>query len=323
MLIENTELNQRNELRWKSRDKRPIVTGGASGLGAATARALAAAGAKVAVFDLNEKGANDVAKDIGGIAVACDVSNAAGAKAAHRNRGNDRARPGPRSGQLRRHRSGQAHCRPRRADAAGRLRARHPHQPDRHLQHDASGRRRDAGGRAARRRRAWRHRLDRVGRRLRRPDRPVGLFGVEGRRRRADHAGGARIFPIRHSRHGDRARHFRHADADRAAAGNPGFARRFGAVPQAPRRARANTPRWCCIASTTAISMARSSASTAHCAWRRGNNLVMAGLVPAIHVLLSILPPKKTWMPGPRPGMTMERLTHNFSVAVPFEGQIK
>ena len=34
-----------------------IVTGGASGLGAATARALAAAGAKVAIFDVNEKAA--------------------------------------------------------------------------------------------------------------------------------------------------------------------------------------------------------------------------------------------------------------------------
>lgn len=59
-----------------------IVTGGASGLGAATARALAAAGAKVAVFDLNEQGAAGVAKDIDGIAVACDVSSAAGAVAA-------------------------------------------------------------------------------------------------------------------------------------------------------------------------------------------------------------------------------------------------
>jgi NAD(P)-dependent dehydrogenase (short-subunit alcohol dehydrogenase family) len=59
-----------------------IVTGGASGLGAATARALAAAGAKVAVFDLNEKGAADVASDIKGVTVACDVSDAQGAKAA-------------------------------------------------------------------------------------------------------------------------------------------------------------------------------------------------------------------------------------------------
>jgi NAD(P)-dependent dehydrogenase (short-subunit alcohol dehydrogenase family) len=59
-----------------------IVTGGASGLGAATARALAAAGARVAVFDLNEKGAADVASDIKGVTVACDVSDAQGAKAA-------------------------------------------------------------------------------------------------------------------------------------------------------------------------------------------------------------------------------------------------
>ena len=53
-----------------------IVTGGASGLGAATARALAASGAKVAVFDLNEKGAADVAASIKGIAVTCDVADA-------------------------------------------------------------------------------------------------------------------------------------------------------------------------------------------------------------------------------------------------------
>ncbi|MGH6663563.1 MAG: SDR family NAD(P)-dependent oxidoreductase [Pseudolabrys sp.] len=59
-----------------------IVTGGASGLGAATARALAASGAKVAVFDLNEKGAAEVAAEIKGVAVACDVAGAQGAKAA-------------------------------------------------------------------------------------------------------------------------------------------------------------------------------------------------------------------------------------------------
>ena len=59
-----------------------IVTGGASGLGAACARSLAAAGANVAVFDLNEKGAAEVAASIKGIAIACDVSSAAGAKAA-------------------------------------------------------------------------------------------------------------------------------------------------------------------------------------------------------------------------------------------------
>jgi NAD(P)-dependent dehydrogenase (short-subunit alcohol dehydrogenase family) len=59
-----------------------IVTGGASGLGAATARALAAAGAKVAVFDLNMDLAAKVAGEVGGIAVRCDVSSAEGAEAA-------------------------------------------------------------------------------------------------------------------------------------------------------------------------------------------------------------------------------------------------
>ncbi len=46
-----------------------IVTGGASGLGAATARMLAQAGAKVAIFDVNEKAAAEVASDIDGIAL--------------------------------------------------------------------------------------------------------------------------------------------------------------------------------------------------------------------------------------------------------------
>jgi len=59
-----------------------IVTGGGSGLGRATAEALAAKGAKVAVFDLNLATAEEVAKAIGGIAVRCDVSDAASAEAA-------------------------------------------------------------------------------------------------------------------------------------------------------------------------------------------------------------------------------------------------
>jgi len=54
-----------------------IVTGGASGLGEATARALAAGGAKVAVLDRNADGAAEVGADIGGIGVGCDVSDAA------------------------------------------------------------------------------------------------------------------------------------------------------------------------------------------------------------------------------------------------------
>ena len=64
------------------KDHAAIVTGGGSGLGAATARALAGAGARVAVFDINEKAAAAVAGEIGGIAVACNVADAASAEAA-------------------------------------------------------------------------------------------------------------------------------------------------------------------------------------------------------------------------------------------------
>jgi len=59
-----------------------IVTGGGSGLGRATAEALAAKGAKVGVVDLNPAAAEDVAKAIGGLALICDVADDASAKAA-------------------------------------------------------------------------------------------------------------------------------------------------------------------------------------------------------------------------------------------------
>ncbi|MBM3564689.1 MAG: SDR family NAD(P)-dependent oxidoreductase [Alphaproteobacteria bacterium] len=59
-----------------------IVTGGASGLGAAAARALAKAGARVAVLDLKKEDAEKVAREIGGVALACDVSDARAAEAA-------------------------------------------------------------------------------------------------------------------------------------------------------------------------------------------------------------------------------------------------
>ena len=58
------------------RGQAAIVTGGASGLGAATAQMLAGAGAKVAVLDVNAKAAAEVAIDINGIAIACDVADA-------------------------------------------------------------------------------------------------------------------------------------------------------------------------------------------------------------------------------------------------------
>ena len=52
-----------------------IVTGGGSGLGEATARLLASLGAIVHVFDRNEKAAETVARDLGGVALAGDVTS--------------------------------------------------------------------------------------------------------------------------------------------------------------------------------------------------------------------------------------------------------
>ena len=59
-----------------------VVTGGASGLGEATARFLASKGAKVALFDVQMEKAELVAQEIGGIAVHCDVTNSESAEQA-------------------------------------------------------------------------------------------------------------------------------------------------------------------------------------------------------------------------------------------------
>jgi NAD(P)-dependent dehydrogenase (short-subunit alcohol dehydrogenase family) len=59
-----------------------VVTGGGSGLGAATAAHFAGLGAKVAVADINQAAAEAHAAKIGGIGVACDVGDAASGEAA-------------------------------------------------------------------------------------------------------------------------------------------------------------------------------------------------------------------------------------------------
>ena len=61
---------------------RAIVTGGASGLGAATVRMLAEAGAKVAIFDLNDDLGVALAAEIGGSYVRVNVADDAGVAAA-------------------------------------------------------------------------------------------------------------------------------------------------------------------------------------------------------------------------------------------------
>lgn len=52
-----------------------IITGGASGLGEATARLFATGGARVTILDKNIEQANALAKEINGLAIACDVTN--------------------------------------------------------------------------------------------------------------------------------------------------------------------------------------------------------------------------------------------------------
>jgi len=59
-----------------------VVSGGASGLGRASAVALAASGVKVAILDTNQDAAVDAAREAGGFAIACDVTDAASVEAA-------------------------------------------------------------------------------------------------------------------------------------------------------------------------------------------------------------------------------------------------
>ena len=59
-----------------------LVTGGASGLGAETARELARRGAKVAVLDRNADGARSLAAEIGGIGFGCDITSTESVQAA-------------------------------------------------------------------------------------------------------------------------------------------------------------------------------------------------------------------------------------------------
>lgn len=59
-----------------------IISGGASGMGAATARMLSQAGAKVAIFDLDVEAAKQLAAEIDGIGISCDVTKPESVEAA-------------------------------------------------------------------------------------------------------------------------------------------------------------------------------------------------------------------------------------------------
>ena len=64
------------------KDITAVITGGASGLGAATARALAAKGVKVGLIDLNEAAGTKLAAELGGAFAKCDVTSEASVDAA-------------------------------------------------------------------------------------------------------------------------------------------------------------------------------------------------------------------------------------------------
>ena len=168
-----------------------IVTGGASGIGAAVARQLAAKGAKVVVADLNAEKGEALANEIGGVFAPVDVTkteqieaaieqaeelgpvrvlvNSAGIGWAQRTVGRD--------GEL------QLGRRPRRVQQGDR------DQPGRHLRLHPPRRYGDLAHRAAPRPVSGRHREHGQRRRLRRADRPGGVLRVQGRRRRDDPAG--------------------------------------------------------------------------------------------------------------------------------------
>ncbi|HEX6222634.1 MAG TPA: SDR family oxidoreductase [Acidimicrobiia bacterium] len=63
-------------------DKRALVTGAASGIGAATARRLATEGALVVALDIDGDGASAVAEEIGGLSTTVDLSDIEGVPAA-------------------------------------------------------------------------------------------------------------------------------------------------------------------------------------------------------------------------------------------------
>ena len=233
-----------------------IVTGGASGLGEGTARMLAAHGGKVVIADLQaDKGEARRRRDSAAPSCKCDVSQEADGQAA--------VAKATSLGKL----MGLVNCagiapaaKTVGKDGAHALRAVRQgdhRQPDRQLQHDPPRRRGDEQERPRADRRTRRADLHRERRRLRRPDRPGGLFGVQGRRGRHDAADRARPGAQRHPQHDDRAGHLRHADAVHACRRKC----RTRSPPACPSRAawarRPTTPSWCTRSSRTRCSTAK------------------------------------------------------------------
>ncbi len=246
-----------------------LVAGGASGLGAATARALHAAGANVTIADLNPDRGAALADELGAGFVAADVTDAEQVATAVAHAAGDDGLwisvccAGIGSAEKIAGQQGPARVRE--------LRERDPHQPARDLQRAAPRGDGDAGQRARRRRRARRVHQHGVDRGLRRADRPGRLLGVQGRDRRPHAAGGARPRPERDPRVHDRPGPVRHAAAGRAAGGGP--RRRSAPRSRSPRAwgAPTSTPRSRSTSPPTRCSTARSSVWTGRCGWRPDN----------------------------------------------------
>ena len=240
-----------------------VVTGGASGLGLATVKALRAAGAKVAIFDLNPETGEKAAAETGAIFCRCDVLSDesvdeafAKARAAQ---GQERALVCCAGG-------GNAirDCASRQDDRRDQdisfrqVRMGAAAEHGRHVPlHHARCRRHDDAG--ADRRRARRAREHRLGRCDRRTDGAGCVLGGQGRDRRHDADDRARSVARGHSRQHDSARHLQyagHVPCDTADARSAG---RDGAVPAAARYAPRNSPAWRSKSFATAMSTAKPS----------------------------------------------------------------
>src|SRR3984893_8769436 len=76
------ETPQGKVIKMQLKDVAVLITGGGSGLGAATARAMAAKGAKIGVIDQNKENAEKVAAEVNGVALHADVTDEEAIKAA-------------------------------------------------------------------------------------------------------------------------------------------------------------------------------------------------------------------------------------------------
>src|ERR1700748_28088 len=74
--------NAQGEFDMQLKDVAVLITGGGSGLGAATARAMAEKGAKIGVLDQSKENAEKVAAEVKGVALHADVTDEAAVKAA-------------------------------------------------------------------------------------------------------------------------------------------------------------------------------------------------------------------------------------------------